>query len=141
MSKITEITFFIDWSLGQKAVPEALENAGAIVEKHIAHFPPETPDVDWLAEVSKRNWVVLTKDQKIGSRPLKVTAIARAEVKAFILVSGDLKSQQMANVFANSLEKLKKIANGNQAPFIAKIYKDGKVKMWKNRTQLLKIIK
>jgi hypothetical protein len=120
---------------------EALEKAGAIVKKHKDYFPPEALDVDWLMEVSKLDWVVLTKDKKIGSRPLEVDAIARAGVKVFILVSGDLSSQQMADVFANSLEKLKGIAKGNKAPFIAKIYKSGKVVLWKNRTQLLKILK
>lgn len=141
MSKKTEITFFIDRSLGRKAVPNALEKAGATVEKLDDHFPPDTPDTEWLAEASKRNWVVLTRDRKIASRPNEVQAIALSGVKVFILVSGDLKSQQMAEVFANSLLRLKRMARGNQAPFIAKIYKSGKVVLWKNRTQLLKIIK
>ena len=45
MSKRTKITYFIDWSLGQKAVPEALSNAGANFIKHYDCFAPDTPDV------------------------------------------------------------------------------------------------
>ena len=91
MSKQPEITFFIDWSIGQRAVPEALRSVGATVETHLDHFPPETPDVEWLTEVSQRGWVVLTKDTKIRSRPLEVQAIASAGGKVFILVSGNLR--------------------------------------------------
>ncbi len=38
------------------------------------------------------------------------------------------------------LEKLTKFTQGNQAPFIAKIYKDAGVKLWRNQTQLLKLL-
>jgi hypothetical protein len=38
------------------------------------------------------------------------------------------------------LPKLEKFTQGNQAPFIAKIYKDGRVELWRNRTWLLKLL-
>lgn len=141
MSKKDKITFFIDWSLGQKAVPQALESLNADVRKHLDYFPPDTPDVEWLTQISELGWVVLTKDKKISIRRLEIEAIARSQVKVFILVSGNLTRLQMADVFAKSLPKIEKIALGNKAPFIAKIYKSGKIEVWKNRAQLLKYIK
>ena len=83
----------------------------------------------------------MTKDKKISIRRLEIEAIARSQVKVFILVSGNLTRLQMADVFAKSLPKIEKIALGNKAPFIAKIYKSGKIEVWKNRAQLLKYIK
>ena len=141
MSKSTQIVFFIDRALSPKAVSAALRGAGAAVEIHADHFALEAPDVDWLPDVTERNWVILTKDNKIGNRPLEVEAIARAGARVFILVSGNLTRQQMADLFVAVLEKLKKFVRGNQAPFIAKLYKDGRVELWKNRTQLLKLLK
>lgn len=141
MTKPPEITFFIDWSIGQRAVPEALRAANVTVEIHLDHFAPETPDVEWLAAVTQQGWVVLTKDENIGRKPQEVKAIARAGARVFILVSGNLTRQQMAALFVNVLEKLKKFTRGNQAPFIAKIHKDGRVELWRNRTQLLKLLK
>lgn len=111
------------------------------METHLDHFPPETDDVDWLPVVSDRGWVVLTKDKAIGRRPNEVEAIARANAKVFSLVSGNLTTQQMTDLFVAVLEKLTNFTQGNQAPFIAKIYKDGKVQLWRNRTQLLKLLK
>lgn len=138
---LSEITFFIDCSISQKTVPIALRAAGATVETLVDHFPRETTDVEWLQEVSQRGWVVLTKDKKIESRPLEVEAIAHAGAKVFILVSGNLTSQQMAKIFVDVLGKLKKVTQGHKAPFIAKIYKDGRVQIWKSRQQLLKLTK
>lgn len=141
MSKKPTIIFFVDRALGQKTVPTALQEAGASVEIHSDHFAPESPDVEWLPSASTRGWVVLTKDEKIGRDPLEIKAIARADAKVFILVSGNLTRQQMAALFVRVLETLTKFAQGNQAPFIAKVYKDGRVKLWRNRIQLLKLLK
>lgn len=141
MSMPSEITFFIDCSISQKTVPIALQAAGVTVKTLVDHFPMETTDVEWLREVSQRGWVVLTKDKKIESRPLEVEAIAHGGARVFILVSGNLTSQQMAKIFVDVLGKLKKVTQGHKAPFIAKVYKDGRVQVWKNRQQLLKFIR
>lgn len=141
MSKPTEIVFFIDRAIAQKTVPKALHGAGAMVEAHIDHFAPEAPDIEWLPAVSEQGWVILTKDAKIGSRLVEVEAIARSGARVFILVAGNLTRQQMADLFVDALEKLKKFTQGNQGPFIAKVYKDGRVELWRNRTQLLKFLK
>ena len=46
----------------------------------------------------------------------------------------------MADLFVKVLKKLEQFTQGNQAPFIAKIYKNGQVKLWKTRNQLLKFV-
>lgn len=139
MSPSDQPIFFIDWCLG-KAVANALIEAGALIEHHGDHFDQNTADTEWLSVVGDRGWVVLTKDQVIGRNQLELRAIASANVKVFSLASGNLTRQQMANLFVDVLEKLKKFTQGNQSPFIAKIYKGGKVKLWKSQAQLLKLI-
>lgn len=139
MTPSAQPIFFIDWCLG-KTVANALIEAGAQIEHHGEHFDQNAPDTEWLPIVGDRGWVVLTKDQAIGSNALELKAIARANVKVFSLASGNLTRQQMADLFVNVLEKLTKFTQGNQAPFIAKIYKDRQVKLWKKRTQLLKML-
>jgi predicted nuclease of predicted toxin-antitoxin system len=141
VSKKQEIIFFIDWSIGQRTVPEALRQAGAVVETHLDHFPQEAPDIEWLREVGLRGWVVLTKDVKISSRPWEVEAIARAGVRVFILVAGNLTSRQMASLLVGAVDRMERLTIGNKAPFIAKIYKDGRVQIWKSPGQLMKMFK
>jgi predicted nuclease of predicted toxin-antitoxin system len=131
--------FFIDWCFG-KTVVNALRAAGALIEHHGDHFEQNAPDTEWLPVVGDRGWVVLTKDKAIAKNQLELMAIARAEVKVFILTSGNLARQDMADILVDVLEKLKKFSQGNQAPFIAKVSKDRRVELWKNRTQLLKML-
>jgi len=57
---LDEIVFFIDRSLGRKAVATALRSAGARVEVHDDHLPQDAKDEEWLQYVGARNWVVLT---------------------------------------------------------------------------------
>lgn len=140
MTKPTKITLFIDRAISQRLVPDVLRAAGATVEIHLDHFVPDVPDVEWLPVVSQRGWIVLTKDSRIGRNPLELLAIAQANAKVFILVSGNLTRQQMADVFVKSLDRIQRFAHGNPAPFIAKVYKNGEVKPWKSHSQLLKLI-
>ncbi|MEZ5614602.1 MAG: hypothetical protein R3E35_05245 [Rhodocyclaceae bacterium] len=69
------LVFFIDRSLGRKQVAEAFREVGGTVEVHDNHFPQTTPDVDWLAEVGRRGWVVLSKDDRI--RPATASSARR----------------------------------------------------------------
>lgn len=139
MTPPAQTVFFIDWCFG-KTVANALRAAGALIEHHGDHFEQNTPDIEWLSIVGERGWVVLTKDKAIAKNQLELMAIARAEVKVFILASGNLTRQEMAALLVDVLEKLKKFAQGNQAPFIAKVYQGRRVELWKNRTQLLKLL-
>ncbi|NJL99149.1 MAG: hypothetical protein HC924_10225 [Synechococcaceae cyanobacterium SM2_3_2] len=132
--------FFIDWCLG-KSVASALSDTGAQVEHHSDHFPQDAPDTLWLSTVGQNGWIVLTKDQNVGRNPLELQAIAAHTVKVFTLVSGNSTRQEMITLFVAVLPKIAKLSQGNPAPFIAKIYRNRTVKIWKNQTALLKLLK
>lgn len=141
MNKVEKPTFFIDRALGKKYVADALRSMGANAEVHADHFLPDAPDTEWLPEVSHRGWLILTKDDEIGRNFLEQMAIASSNAKVFVLSLRNLTGEEMADIFVQAVEPMEKFAQSNQAPFIAKIYKYGKVRVWKNHTQLLKILK
>lgn len=118
---------------------QALQSLGVKIEFHHDHFAPDSPDTEWLPIVSQRGWIVLTKDVNIGRNILEVQQIVNSQAQVFVLVSGNLSRQKMVNIFINAIDKIEKIVKGNKAPFIAKIYQDYKVKIWKNSTQLTKL--
>lgn len=113
MTPSTQPVFFIDWCFG-KTVVNALREAGALIEHHGDRFEQNTPDTEWLPVVGDRGWVVLTKDKAIAKNQLELMAIARAEVKVFILPSGNLTRQEMAALLVDVLEKLKTFAQGKR---------------------------
>jgi len=130
--------FFIDRCLGKK-LADSLRNVGATVEIHDDYLAPDINDEDWLRIVGERNWVVLTKDQKIATRYLELLAVAQGNVRLFALVDGNVSRDVMAQAFVNALEKMQKFIRGNQAPFIAKVDKSGLVKPCKNQKELLRM--
>ncbi len=120
-----ELVFFIDRSLGRSIVPEALQKEGVQVQIHDNLFPQNAPDTDWLSKVGSRNWIVLTKDAMIKSRPNEKAALMRSGVRAFILVSANLTGEEMASIFVKAIPAIKKFIAKYPAPFIAKIKRTG----------------
>ena len=58
---------------------------------HDEYFPSDARDEEWLAEVGRRGWVVLTKDTRIRYRTTELAALMRSGVTAFVLTSGNLR--------------------------------------------------
>jgi predicted nuclease of predicted toxin-antitoxin system len=121
--------FFLDRSLGRKVVAEALRRAGAEVEVHADHFAGNAPDEEWLAEAGRRGWVVLTKDQRIRYRHTELVALVKARVAAFVLVSGDLRGDEMAKAFVEALPRMSRLLDRQPAPFIARVTSRGWVSL------------
>lgn len=121
--------FFVDRSLGKRVIAESLRAAGARVEIHDDYFAPDAPDEDWLGEVGKRGWVVLTKDKRIQHRILEQAAVANSKVRLFALTAGNLQGPEMAGIFVAALPRMTRLVRGNPAPFIAKVTRSGAVSM------------
>ncbi len=135
------ITFFVDRCLGSKCIVETLQGAGINIEIHDKHFDKGAQDVDWLPEVGKRGWVVLTKDANIGKHTIERIAVTRAQIKMFALASQSLSGGDMAAIFLKAIVSMQEFVREHPAPFIAKIYRDGKVSMWKDNQMLLEELK
>src|SRR5437867_10496404 len=121
------LVFFVDRSLGQKIIAEKLRQSGVQVQIHDAHFPQNAPDEDWISEVGRQGWVVLTKDDRIRYRPAALDAYRRHKVRVFIFGSGEMKAQEMAEAFVRALPKISRFALKKPAPFFARITRSGVV--------------
>lgn len=141
MNLASTFVFFIDRSLGSQGVVQTLRSAGACVEIHDDHFAANEQDAVWLAAVALRNWIIVTKDERIAFRKGEQSAIARTNARVFVFSAGNVSGHTTAEAFQKSLVKMNRFAQGNPAPFIAKVYKSGKVQGWKSRTELLKLLK
>lgn len=138
MTQPQSITFFIDRCLGNKCIVETLRAAGLTIEIHDEHFAKGAQDVEWLPEVGKRGWVVLTKDGKISNNRLERIAVARAQIKMFTFASQSLLGEEMAAILLKAAVQIQRFVRKHPAPFIAKIYRDGKIVMWKDNDTLFK---
>jgi predicted nuclease of predicted toxin-antitoxin system len=141
MSSQETRTFFIDRCLGSKRIVTALREAGLTVEIHEDHFPPDAADVDWLPEVGQLGWVVLTKDANIARRTLEKIAVARSNVRLFTLTSQNLASADMIAILVKAIGPMQNFVRNYPAPFIAKIHRDSRLEMWRDRETLLEELK
>ena len=132
----SEPVFFIDRALGSRRVAQALSDAGARVEVHDDHFPKDTPDEDWLPEVAARGWIVVTKDQRIAYRNLEKLAVAQSGARLFVLVNRNLSAASMSAALVAALPRMARFADDEVAPFIAKVFQDGRVQAWRTAEDL-----
>lgn len=132
-----ETVFFIDRCLGSKQIVKALRQTGITVEIHDDHFDKNAQDVDWLPEVGKKGWLLLTKDANIGKNTLERMAVTNAGIRMFILASQNLSGTDMANIFQEAIIKMQDFVRKHPAPFIAKVYRDGRIEMWRDNEELL----
>jgi hypothetical protein len=77
-ARLASLTFFLDHQIGRFQVAAALRAAGARVEVHLDHFAGDTADIEWIPEVARRDWVLITKDQNIRRNPLERAAYESA---------------------------------------------------------------
>lgn len=128
-------TWFVDESLGHGVV-EALRANDATVVAHRDVYPPGVDDAVWLVAAAQQGWLQLTKDQRIAYTPLYTAAIRRTGAQVFALVGGNLRGAQMAEAFVRALPNMEALAFRTSGPFIAKVYRDGRVAMWRKGQDL-----
>jgi hypothetical protein len=128
--QLETITFFLDRSLESKIILEELRKAGVNIEPHAMHFAPDAPDVEWLEEVGAKGWVVLMKDKNIKYNYIERKMLLSSNVKAFLFVPGNLKAVEMVAIIIKALSKIVHFVKQYDPPFLARIERDGSVKMW-----------
>ena len=128
--------FFLDQCLGNKVVAEALRDAGYDVQLLGEHFPPNTPDDQWLSIVGSRQWILIGKDKRIRRRPNELAALIQGNVRSFTLTAGNMRGKDMANAVMKALPAMEQFVRDFQPPFVATITATGKVKMLLRRKDI-----
>jgi len=123
------LIFYVDECLG-RGVGEALREAGAEVRFYGEAVPRGVRDTDWLAIVGRKHWICLTKDKNIRRRLAERSALLAACVRAFVLTSGNITGQEMAQVFVKNLPRMTAFARRAKRPFIAKITRSGVIEAY-----------
>lgn len=126
---LDDAVFFIDRSLGRKAVAETLRQAGEKVEVHDDHLPQDAKDEEWLRYVGTRNWVALTQDDRIRFHYHERMALLQANVRAFVLTAKGLRGEENGAIIAKALPAIRRILSKHPGPFIARITRGADVVM------------
>jgi hypothetical protein len=123
--RLAALTFFLDYQIGRYVVADALRAVGARVEVHIDHFPQAAPDVEWIPEVGRREWVLITKDQNIRRNPLERAAYETARVRGFVVTGKDMGGEELAGLLVRCLPGMVHRAAGRLGPLLFTISRGG----------------
>ncbi len=91
---------------------------------HRDHFEEGADDPDWLPEVARQGWIILSTDQ---FNYLEREAIRNAGGRAFLLMQGSMKGDEQAALIVGAMRRMLRILKSNPPPFIAKIYRAKRV--------------
>ena len=125
VARLASLTFFLDHQIGRNQVAAALRRAGARVEVHLDHFAGDTPDTEWIPEVARRDWVLITKDQNIRRNPLERAAYESAKLRGFIVTGKDMTGEELGQVLTRCLRGMVRRAAGRPGPILFTISRTG----------------
>jgi hypothetical protein len=123
--RLAPLTFFLDYQIGRYVVAHALRAVGARVEVHIDHFPQAAPDTEWIPEVGRRGWVLITKDQNIRRNPLERAAYEAAQLRGFVVTGKDMGGPDLAELLVRSLPGMVRRVSGRPGPILFTISRGG----------------
>ncbi len=119
--------FFVDRSLGRRAVPGALRADGWDVITLAEHYgtpaDEQVADVAWIEEAARRGWPILMKDKRIRYRPAEIAAVTEHGAQCFVIPRGDLPSADMAHRLITNKAAIV-TATAESGPYIYSILKD-----------------
>lgn len=121
---------FIDRSI-PRAIAEALQKVRPDVLwlEDVWIFRHDTKDEVWLTHVGFANWLAISRDKKIRTRPAERERIIAAGVGAFIFTQKtNLKKWDYLKLLGRSLDEMEDKFRTVPRPFIYGIQKDGALK-------------
>ena len=77
--------------------------------------------------VAARDWVVLTKDDRLRYRPLEKASLFESGARVFILTAGNLGREDIARAFETAVPRMLRLLETTPAPFIATVTQKGVV--------------
>ena len=124
-------TLFIDRDTWSHVLDNALRAAGIRFVAHREVFAPDAPDTQWIAEVGRRGWVVVTRDKNIRRRPNELRAVRDAGVLMFALTSGNLSAAETATAIIKAWPSITREAVQTSLPALFSISRSGQVRLLK----------
>ena len=125
LERLRSLTFFLDYQIGRYVVATALREASASVEVHIDHFSQSAPDLEWIPEIGRRGWVLITRDANIRRNPLERAAYEDAGLRGFVVTGKEMGGPDLAALLVRSLQGMVNRAAGRPGPLLFTISQGG----------------
>lgn len=126
------LVIFLDECVGGHRIAKLLRARGHEVRipSEPGSVPKGLPDSEWTQQIADRGWVAVTRDKRIQNRTAEKQAVAQAKLALFVLrTSGSLNGAEIVEIIDQAVPRMVKYLSDNEPPFIAGIYREGRVKL------------
>lgn len=125
------VTLFIDRDTWSRVLDSELRAAGIPFVAHRDMFAHDTSDPEWLAEVGRHGWTVITRDQNIRRRSNELRAVRAAGLHLFALTSGNLSAAETAATIIEAWCTIQRRIEDTPAPALFSVSRGGEVRLLK----------
>lgn len=122
-----DVTLYLDRNLGKHIIASALRDAGANVEIHDDHLPPDAADEEWIALVGRKGWLAITKDKNIRYRTAELAAIKAHNAMVLVVRAKNATGQEIADTLVKSKKRIQRFVGRHDRPFVAGIIRSGRI--------------
>lgn len=130
------LEIYVDRSLGQAILPEALRQLGISVYTEVEVFGrviEGVPDAVWLGRAGREGWIVFTKDARIRYRVAEIDVLAANKVKAFVLSGGNLSGPEQTRRFISNIARIRRACR-REGPFVYAVRERAIEQLWPGET-------
>lgn len=134
------ITLFIDRNSGGRTFRTLLESTELKVVLHDEVFSQRTADEDWLMDVGKRGWIVITGDNRTTHAPLFLQRLAQSNAFVFVLLAlNGASADAKAAIIKSATPRMRELTCANQPPALWRIGRDNVVRQFEFQTTLARM--
>ena len=118
-----------------RSVPRSVATALAAVRDDIEWLEPrfrhDTADAVWLEEAGQSDWLVVTRDQRVRTRPAERAAIEDNDVGCFILAyRRALAPWGILKLMTATLDEMERLFEETPRPFIYTLSSEGRFRQY-----------
>lgn len=118
--------FFVDYGLG-KGRAIALRHRNVDARFHTdASVSMDALDVNWIRKVSKKRWIILTKNHRMVEIPEELAVILESRARIFTLTDSQMKGDRMDEAFTAVWPVIEDFLDSpsNSEPFFVRVLTD-----------------
>lgn len=112
--------FIVDNNIGP-GVARGMRCFGEDVTHLTEHFRDDVSDPEWLARAGRKGWFVLTRDDRIRSRPNELAAVKQHGIGLFFLAGKNRTKCQIIQQLIRNWPRIKDLACQDRPPFAIRV--------------------
>ncbi|MFI7104776.1 hypothetical protein ACIBK9_00555 [Nonomuraea sp. NPDC050227] len=128
-ARASGFTFFLDRGLGSRIVPQALREAGWVLEtmdeRYGADASQRIADVQWIEEATIRGDILLCKDLAITRNLVEARVIYTSGARIFALANARMVGKEMAAAFLGNEAQIVHVVRRVIEPFVFAVGHEG----------------